>query len=87
MDAELKRKWVEALRSGAYTQLQNGFHHSNKHCCLGVLGSILTEDRDRPAYPDEELSGTTTKERIVLINMNDGGKSFAQIADYIEQNL
>lgn len=42
MDAQLKAKWVEALRSGAYQQeggmLRN--ERTLKFCCLGVLADI-----------------------------------------------
>lgn len=45
MDAELKAKWVEALRSGKYLQ---GITHlrstSNRYCCLGVLCEIAGFD-------------------------------------------
>jgi hypothetical protein len=38
MDAELKKKWIEKLRSGEYKQGQEILKHSNgRYCCLGVL--------------------------------------------------
>jgi hypothetical protein len=39
MDAELKAKWVKALRSGEYKQGTGYLHGSqtNTYCCLGVL--------------------------------------------------
>lgn len=48
MDQEVKRRWVEALRSGEYTQ---GWGHLGKHwegkkaqyCCLGVLCEVAGE--------------------------------------------
>ena len=45
MNAEVKAKWVEALRSGRFTQgtgklalVEDGI---TKHCCLGVLCEVL----------------------------------------------
>jgi hypothetical protein len=41
MDAELKAKWVEALRSGKYQQLTpGGLREGDRFCCLGVLCDI-----------------------------------------------
>lgn len=39
MDAQLKAKWVEALRSGEYQQGEGRLYnqYTNTHCCLGVL--------------------------------------------------
>ncbi len=39
---EVKAKWLEALRSGRYTQC-NGRLHKNGvgHCCLGVLCEVM----------------------------------------------
>lgn len=44
MDAELKTKWVEALRSGKYKQgegyLSRVDNGAEKFCCLGVVFDI-----------------------------------------------
>jgi hypothetical protein len=39
MDAALKAKWIEALRSGDYQQGPGKLHdtNTNSYCCLGVL--------------------------------------------------
>lgn len=54
MDAELKEKWVEALRSGKYDQAdgvlrkrdwhvetQRPGNFTNSFCCLGVLADVI----------------------------------------------
>lgn len=50
MDAELKKKWVEALRSGkyekGYAQLRNEL---GRMCCLGVLREILAPGSEEKA--------------------------------------
>lgn len=41
MDAELKTKWVEALRSGKYTQARRTLRGATEgFCCLGVLCDV-----------------------------------------------
>ena len=37
MDADLKAKWLEALRSGKYEQTQGTLRDGDAFCCLGVL--------------------------------------------------
>jgi hypothetical protein len=41
MDAELKAKWLEALRSGKYDQTSGQLRDGNCFCCLGVLCDIF----------------------------------------------
>lgn len=40
MDAELKAKWVKALRSGEYQQITRHLKTGDGHCCLGVLCEV-----------------------------------------------
>jgi hypothetical protein len=42
MDADLKAKWVEALRSGEFKQAQGTLHDAkhDSYCCLGVLCKV-----------------------------------------------
>lgn len=44
MNAEIKQKWVEALRSGKYQQGRNRLKSGESYCCLGVLCDVLTKD-------------------------------------------
>ena len=37
MNAEIKQKWIVALRSGKYQQGFNRLRSNDKYCCLGVL--------------------------------------------------
>ena len=43
MDAQLKAKWVEALRSGEYSQARDVLHDQQDggYCCLGVLCKVM----------------------------------------------
>lgn len=40
MDAALKTKWVDALRSGEFEQRGSFLRRGGKHCCLGVLCEV-----------------------------------------------
>lgn len=45
MNAELKAKWVEALRSGKYKQGRGTLRRKNgTFCCLGVLCDVESPD-------------------------------------------
>ena len=86
MDKELKEKWVAALRSGDYGQTTGCLVDGRGHCCLGVLCEVAgfglhfwTELLSRGGPP------ARTQRELAL--MNDNGKSFEQIADWIEENL
>lgn len=102
MNAEFKAKWVEALRSGKYRQTQQALREKNAYCCLGVACDISgfgVWDDDRFLHEEGNNTGylpTGLRERMgleqlqesSLITMNDDeGKTFAEIADYIEANL
>lgn len=87
MDAQLKAKWVEALRSGKYRQGRSTLKHSGSFCCLGVLcdvADIAVDDAD-VAYPAlEKLTGGYGE----FVKLNDiDEKTFPEIADFIEVNL
>lgn len=82
MDAQLKAKWVTALRSGDYQQTKNTLQDRIGFCCLGVLNEVRGAIQSYNNLP--RLVGNWE----VLARMNDEqGKSFAEIADYIEGNL
>lgn len=98
MDAQLKAKWVEALRSGKYRQTRGMLKAplDNSFCCLGVLCDIQGADFDaiRAHYGTLSLSsspyeyiGTVGVLSDRLAMMNDSGASFSEIADFIEKHL
>lgn len=97
MDQELKAKWVAELRSGSIKQGKRKLlAEDGAMCCIGVLGRIC-------GIPDAILVERATYlrgEKLEAMNnvlpgefpwdlaeMNDGGKTFAEIADYIEAKL
>lgn len=40
MDAEIKAKWIAALRSGEYRQGRETMRQGDRYCCLGVLCDV-----------------------------------------------
>ncbi len=87
---ELKAKWLEALRSGEYKQCQSTLTDGIGFCCLGVLANISEIDSSSPHYLESEVDGDiilggSIQTRLGM--MNDDGKNFLEIADYIEANI
>jgi hypothetical protein len=111
MNQEIKRRWVEALRSGQYKQGRLHLHKEDSFCCLGVLTDLYCRDHGAQwseAWPgslvmafngeDEGLhpmvldwAGLSSPNPVVdcgrLSSLNDNGRTFAEIADLIDQHL
>lgn len=110
MDAELKAKWVEALRSGEYLQAQEELVETAYtdegepgkvcgFCCLGVFEravlNLPIEDISMDDCSYDEKTGYELLDGYIpadmqqeCIRLNDKeGKSFIEIADYIETHL
>lgn len=100
MDATLRQKWIDALRSGKFRQAQYTLKDEDGgYCCIGVLCKIqrasfakLKKDRGTlqiaGTLPRALTGGLEAYELSALSRLNDcSGKSFAEIADYIEQNI
>jgi len=95
MNKTIKAKWVAALRSGKYKRAEGVMRKgtaSNPEgfCCLGVLCDVVGQKRfkaqstfSNPAI--NHLLPHNVRQRLGY--MNDGGKTFKEIANYIEQNL
>lgn len=90
MDKKIKDKWIKALRSGRYKQIQGRLHDNGAYCCLGVLcrvQKIPLAKFDGLSIPDEKhQAGLSAKFINTLVRMNDNKlKSFEQIANHIER--
>ena len=44
MRDDIKRRWVDALRSGEYAQGQERLRVNDEFCCLGVLCDLAAKD-------------------------------------------
>ena len=100
MSTEKRLQWLTALRSGSYKQGKHYLHNGDNFCCLGVLchlnkdrfdvtqtGTVTRYDGCYQLLPSvlrEEL-GLDIETLDELVSMNDGGKSFTEIANYLEK--
>lgn len=94
MDPRIKANWLAALRSGKYRQGKEMLFdpEERSYCCLGVLRSV---HRMRKHAEGDEYIAVKAAERIglsfgvqdMLAGFNDSGRTFAEIADWIEANL
>ena len=92
-------KWLPALRSGEYKQLQGALRKGDEFCCLGVACDLI--DRDKwDGYAILQSWGDVLPTNVprdvfplhcfpmqlsVLSELNDEGYSFDKIADFIEE--
>lgn len=44
MKAEVKKLWVDALRSGDYKQVEGALRKDDQFCCLGVLCDVAVKN-------------------------------------------
>jgi hypothetical protein len=111
MHPEIKQQWIDALRSGKYTQGRGALRsQGNRFCCLGVLCDILPDELVKfeksqwsemytvVTYTNEQSKGMLPRSLArelqipdsqpgYLAMWNDGGRSFSEIADWIEETL
>lgn len=93
MTPEQKKIWVDALRSGEFEQGQHQLcciddDDRKYYCCLGVANEIFDFGyEDDIAYLHNHYALLDMDDQGKLADMNDVGKSFAEIADWIEENL
>lgn len=98
---EQKDQWLFALRSGTYKQGKDKLCSlDRKFCCLGVLCDVMKipckqyddyrmkyvfDDGDRLNYLPTSMIIKSVQS--VLSEMNDTGKDFPTIADWIEKHV
>lgn len=97
MKKRIKQKWTQALRSGKYIQGKGKLHDkaTKRYCCLGVLRAVaFPRSRHSGSETGELLPrrhlvavGLTLQEEGELVDMNDSGVSFLNIAHWIDVNL
>lgn len=67
MDSDVKKKWIDALRSGTYKQAHERLRRGDrKMCCLGVLCDLYNQEHEE-SYWDEEvfIAGRYSKETVL----------------------
>src|SRR4051812_20251215 len=103
IDSAFKAKWIAALLSGDYEQTIGALRNKRGFCCLGVACDIDDNTRwifikDMCIYhyinsfsvPPLEIShkiGLEYEEINELVDMNESGKTFPEIAAWINTNL
>lgn len=103
MNPEVKKVWINELRSGRYKQTDGALRRDGRHCCLGVLCATSKagkwEERGFggeyryggatgfPPLPVIEWASLSRREMNSLAAMNDHGATFDEIADWIERHL
>lgn len=65
MDADIKAKWINALRSKQYQQTKTFLHDSGAYCCLGVLCKIQGAEPDTANWPENAQT------QLTLLDDND----------------
>lgn len=58
LPVDIKKKWVDALRSGKYEQGREYLCDGDRYCCLGVLQKEL-DGCTTPMYDDSQLPSMT----------------------------
>ncbi len=98
--AENRRKWVEALRSGGYQQCREAMARGVGYCCLGVAATVVlgVEPKAVSDPVDDEINddlyakvdkslGLTAEKRCCLACLNDDARlTFPEIADHVESH-
>lgn len=117
MNQVIKHQWLDALRSGTYTQGVGWLRRDDRYCCHGVLSDLYVQahedthwmvnprgdwrlTRGSEGEPDTRLSYCLPSYTVYawwadlpegamkdLACMNDDGRTFAEIAEWIESQL
>lgn len=61
MKPEIKQKWIEALRSGEYSQTEGKLHTPDGFCCLGVLTDLYLKETNQQ-WEFHEKTGDITSD-------------------------
>ena len=68
MDAEMKAKWVEALRSGKFEQATEQLKSDGGYCCLGVLCIVAGASWQHFTGVDEETGDYLDLDNVPVAN-------------------
>lgn len=58
MNPEIKEKWINALLSGEYKQVNGMLRSGDKYCCLGVLCDIHSKETGTQWSKTESYMGS-----------------------------
>lgn len=96
MNQEIKDKWISALESGEYQQGYGSYHKGDPetYCVMGVLLDVLKRESRLDEYVPQ-ISYLMIAQHLVpcmyhvdeLIDMNDRGMPFPDLAIWIKENV
>lgn len=72
MDANIKKRWVQALRSGKYNQTREELVNQDGFCCLGVLCALYVQDH-QDEFEDQFETGETPSLMEAIISLDNDG--------------
>lgn len=96
MKENVKRMWVNALRSGQYQKCKGAMESEGKFCVTGVLADVYSRATGNPVETDHlipvevsEWAGLSGSQADWLMKLNDsnGGYGFRALANVIEAAL
>lgn len=97
MNKIIKKKWLNALKSGKYKQGTGQLRNNSSYCCLGVLCEVTGNAQNRNMLLDFPKTnedgdvipflGLSSNQQEILAAMNDTSSSFEDIAAYISRNV
>ncbi len=64
MKTDVKKRWIEALRSGKYKQCREQLTNGKGYCCLGVLTDLYVQEK-RKATGWSEFEDLATLPELV----------------------
>ena len=73
LSPEIKKTWVEALRSGKYLQGKFQLKYNNTYCCIGVLCEINYK-LDEQGFLSDGNENYLNDELVKEFNMDSAGK-------------
>lgn len=92
MNADLKQKWIAALRSGEYERGVTNFERNGRYCPLGVLCVVAGQPLrtgvwDNFSFVNRALRDSGVNAPAVWIANDLQGWSFEQTASWLEDAL
>ncbi|MER0438968.1 hypothetical protein [Emticicia sp. W12TSBA100-4] len=103
MNAEIKQQWIADLKSGKYQQCIEAFKIDSAYDALGLLIKQYNEAHPEQAFDIEStesfpsvvslwagITAPTFENPVSILDvmeMNDGGTPFSEIADFVAANL
>jgi hypothetical protein len=83
MNPEVKAKWVEALRSGDYSQCKNYLRSeaTGGFCCLGVLSDVFQKETGKGEWKTERDANSNQDFYRFIPNEGSWGSTIGLVQD------